>query len=184
MALLLMSSRFPMGVATMYRILASGCILILLIFIIYSCTPRIIANEDILTKAQKKDEIKNVIQKKASTKQDQKKESDSEISLYLDENNDVNIISEIEVILPSEHNIEITQNFINSLELSIYNKNIKNLSLNINTYSDKQHLHDIIDAKIQPGKIYVDQLTSDDTENINKYCSYGVVFFPLHPKDN
>ena len=182
MALLLMSSRFPMGVAIMYRLLASGCVLILLIFIIYSCTPRIIANEDIFTKEQKKNDIKNVIQKKVNTKQDQKEESNSEISLYLDENNDVNIISEIEVILPSEQNIEITQNFINSLELSIYNKNIKNLSLNINTYSDKQHLHDIIDAKIQAGKIFVGPLTSDDTENINKFCSYEVVFFSFASK--
>ena len=182
MALLLMSSRFPMGVATMYRLLVSGCVLILLIFIIYSCTPRIIANEDIFTKEQKKNDIKNVIQKKVNTKQDQKEESNSEISLYLDENNDVNIISEIEVILPSEQNIEITQNFINSLELSIYNKNIKNLSLNINTYSDKQHLHDIIDAKIQAGKIFVGPLTSDDIENINKYCSYGAVFFSFASK--
>ena len=186
MALLLMSSRFPIGVATMYRIFAIDCVLILLVFIVYSCTPRIIANEDIFTKEQKKDEIKNVIQKKVIIKKDQKKdkkkENDNETSLYINENNDVNIISEIEVILPSEHNIEITQNFINSLELSIYKKNIKNLSLNINTYFDKQHLHEIIDAKIQPGKIFVGPLTSDDTENINKYCSYGVLFFSFASK--
>ena len=104
----------------MYRILSGGIVLILLIFIIYSCTPRIIANEDIFTKERKKDEIKNVIQKRESTKKSKKNESDSETSLYLDENNDVNIISEIEVILPSKHNIEITKNFINSLELTIY----------------------------------------------------------------
>ncbi len=182
MALLLMSSRLPIGVATMYKILVKGFVLILSIFIIYSCTPRIIANEGIFTKEQKKDKIKKIIQKKVSTKKDQKQESKSEDGPYLDENNDVNVISEIEIILPSEKNIEITKNFINSLELSIYKKNIKNLSLSINTYSDKKHLHEIIDAKIIPGKIFIGPLTSNDTKNINKYCSQGAIFFSFASK--
>jgi len=179
-----MSLRFPMGVATMYKILVKCFVLISLIFIIHSCTPRIIANEGIFTKEKKNNEINNIIKKEVEKKSDPKTiNSDqeivdnSQISSDLDDNNDKRIMSEIEVILPGEHNIEITQNFINSLVLSIHNKNIKNLSLNINTYSHKKNLNEIIDTKIQAGKIFIGPLTSLDTENINKYCSYGAIFF-------
>ena len=107
MALLLMSSRFPMGVATMYRLLVSGCVLILLIFIIYSCTPRIIANEDIFTKEKNKNEIKRG--KEELTKVDQNTISEDQTSIestYLETNNNKKIISEIEIILPKGYTLE------------------------------------------------------------------------------
>ena len=59
----------------------------------------------------------------------------------------------------------------------IYKKNIKSLSLNINTYSQKEQLYDIIRRGIQPGKIFVGPLTSNDTKDINDFCSLGVIFF-------
>ena len=98
-------------------------------------------------------------------------------STYTNNHNDKKTISEIEIILPSDNNQKITKNFINALELSIFKKNIKNLSLNINTYSDKQNLHKILDKKIKPGKIFICPLTSNDTKDINNFCSSGVIFF-------
>ena len=133
-----------MGVATMYKPSVRFLFLALLLFIIYSCTPRIIANEDILTKERNKGEIKK--DKEELTKIDQNKVSEDQTSFestYLETNNNKKIISEIEIILPSDSNLEITQNFINSLELSIYDKRIKNLSLNINIYSQKKPFHGV-----------------------------------------
>ena len=167
-----------MGVATMYKSLVKTLSLIWVLFIIYSCTPRIIVNEGISTKERDKDELEKVAQKEVDI--DQKETGVGQTSFdptYINQYSDKKIISEIEIILPSDHNIQITENFINSLELSIYKKNIKNLSLNINTYSQTKQLHEIIRTRIQPGKIFVGPLTSNDTKFINDFCSSGAIFF-------
>ena len=97
--LLLISLRFPIGVATMYKVLIKVFVLILLVFIIYSCTPRIIANEDILTTEKDKNELTKVNQKEVREKQEQEVTKKSQISLNLDDNNDKKIISEDDKML-------------------------------------------------------------------------------------
>jgi len=95
----------------------------------------------------------------------------------INEHEENKILSEIEIILPDKENLEITNNFINSLELSLHKKNINNLSFNINTYSDKKDIHKIINENIQPGKIFIGPLTSDEAKDIKQYCSMGAIFF-------
>jgi hypothetical protein len=87
------------------------------------------------------------------------------------------ILNEIEVLLPELHNQNITRDFINAFELSIYKKNVKNIQLNINTYKDKTELNNIILQKASPGKIFIGPLTSADSENIFLKCSKGILFF-------
>ena len=87
------------------------------------------------------------------------------------------ILNEIEILLPEIDNQNITRDFINAFELSIYKKNAKNIQLNINTYKDKTELNNIILQKALPGKIFIGPLTSADTENIFEECSKGVLFF-------
>ena len=146
-----------------------------LLLIISSCTPRIVTNEGILIKEGNKEELKKIEQ---TTEQIEKIDDQAKLdSTSINKNNNIRILSEIEIILPSDNNLYISQNFINSLELSIYKKNINNLTLNINTYSHKKDLHDIINKKIQPGKIFIGPLTSFNTEDINNFCTSGVIFF-------
>ena len=87
------------------------------------------------------------------------------------------ILNEVEIILPEFDNQNITNDFINAFELSIYKKNIKNIQLNINQYANKTELDNIILQKALPGKIFIGPLTSTDTENIAKQCSKGILFF-------
>ena len=87
------------------------------------------------------------------------------------------ILSEIEIILPEFDNQNITKDFINAFELSIYKKNTKNIQLKINKYANKSELDNIILQKASPGKIFIGPLTSVDTENISKECSKGILFF-------
>ena len=54
------------------------------------------------------------------------------------------ILNEIEIILPEFDNKNITKDFINAFELSIYKKNIKNIQLKINRYTNKSELDNII----------------------------------------
>ena len=79
--------------------------------------------------------------------------------------------------MPALDNQNITRDFIKAFELSIYKKNIKNIQLNINQYSNNKELNNIILQKAIPGKIFIGPLTSTDTENIAKECSRGILFF-------
>ena len=87
------------------------------------------------------------------------------------------ILSEIEILLPEIDNQNITRDFVNAFELTVYKKNAKNIQLNINTYKDKTELNNIILQKASPGKIFIGPLTSADTENIITECPKGVLFF-------
>ena len=61
------------------------------------------------------------------------------IPQYLEDPNfaESKILNEIEILLPEIDYQNITRDFINAFELSIYIKNAKNIQLNINTYKDK-----------------------------------------------
>jgi len=90
---------------------------------------------------------------------------------------EIKILNEIEILLPATDNQNITRDFINAFELSIYKKNVQNIQLNINTYKDKTELNNIILQKASPGQMFIGPLTSADTENIFKACSKSVLFF-------
>ena len=49
----------------------------------------------------------------------------------------------MEIILPKYENVNITKNLINSFELSIYKKEINNISLNINRYASLKDLDNL-----------------------------------------
>ena len=134
-------------------------------FIIYSCTPHNILNEGIFTKEKNKTGYKKNEQIETIENINKTDESNQN---KIDQ---VRILSEIEIILPSKDNKNITQDFINSLELSVYKKSIKNISLNINIYSDKKSLHNIIKKRIQKGKIFIGPLTSNYTKELSDYFS-------------
>ena len=79
--------------------------------------------------------------------------------------------------MPELKNKLITKHFINALELSLYNQNADNVSFNINLYSNKNHLQEIISNKALPGKVFIGPLTSNDTNSIKEWCSKGIIFF-------
>ena len=148
-------------------------------FIFYSCTPRTIVNEGILINERDNNEIEKPIEKEIKEENLDQNSFDSSVT---SEHGNIKIISEIQIILPSKKNIDITNNLINSIELSIHKKNIKNLSINIHTYSEKKQLYEMIKTNGQPGKIFIGPLTSDDAEDINNFCSLGIVFFSFASK--
>ena len=88
-----------------------------------------------------------------------------------------NISNEIEIILPTHTSESIINQLINSFELSIYKKQINNLSLNINLYSDLSDLKNILDLKANSGKVFIGTLKNEDSELVNSYCNKGILFF-------
>lgn len=89
--------------------------------------------------------------------------------------------SEIEIILPSNNKEKITTSLINSFELSINEKKINNLALNINHYSDLSDLDSLLKLKAKPGKIFIGTLSLKATELVKHYCDKEILFFSFAP---
>jgi hypothetical protein len=63
------------------------------------------------------------------------------------------IFNEMEILLPEFLDENISSNLINSFELSIYKKEIKNIQLNINKYYNLEELEKLLDEKAASGKV-------------------------------
>ena len=172
-ALKVISSKLPIGVEIIYRPFFVSTI-ILSVFLIISCTPQYFNNNKEIIKTNLKE---NTDKEDSYTAQvdflDEKKEKIPKKNKF----NNALISNEIEVILPKYENKEITKDFINAFELSLYKKENKNIKLNINLYSNKKELHEIILNKSKPGKIFFGPLTSSNLDDVSKFCSKGVLFF-------
>ena len=89
--------------------------------------------------------------------------------------------TEVEIILPRYKKPNVTKNLINSLELSIYKKEIKKISLNINSYIDINELEKLLIEKAKPGKIFIGTLTPESSKIVKNYCYKGILFFSFAP---
>ena len=89
--------------------------------------------------------------------------------------------TEVEIILPRYKKPNVTRNLINALELSIYKKEIKKISLNINSYIDIKELEKLLIEKAKPGKIFIGTLTSESSKTVKNYCYKGILFFSFAP---
>ena len=167
-ALRLISSRFPIGVETIYKPISSFSIIFIFIFIV-SCVP-----------------VKNEFLKQTSINQQKKETDKAENNILEKESNKKNLIEaynntflnqEVEVVLPRYENKNITDHLINSLELAVYKKKLNKVSLNINFYSDLEELKLILKNKVSPGKIFIGTLASQDSLEIKNFCKQGILFF-------
>ena len=91
--------------------------------------------------------------------------------------NEKKILNQIEIILPKNNNKNISTNLINSFELSIYKKQIDNIELKINLYSDLVDLENMLHKEAVPGKIFIGTLSSDASTIVKKFCNKGILFF-------
>ena len=87
------------------------------------------------------------------------------------------IFNEMEILLPEFLDENISSNLINSFELSIYKKEIKNIQLNINKYYNLGELEKLLDEKATSGKVFIGTFDSESTKLINTYCNNGILLF-------
>ena len=172
-ALKLISSRFPMGVDTIYNPFARVSIILTFIFIV-SCVPaNNQSSQNVLVESypEKISEV-SVIDKE--NKDFLKKKQTDPFANYL-------LNTEVEIILPRYKKPNVTRNLINALELSIYKKEIKKISLNINSYIDIKELEKLLIEKAKPGKIFIGTLTPESSKIVKNYCYKGILFFSFAP---
>ena len=83
----------------------------------------------------------------------------------------------ITIILSKKDRPEIVNQFINIIELAVYQKKIQNISFSIKLYENKNELSDFLTNQNLAGKIFIGPLNSSDSESIHQFCSKGAVFF-------
>lgn len=91
------------------------------------------------------------------------------------------LIDEVEVILPLYGSSNVTRHLINSLELSMFKKEIKKINLNIYRYLDSKDLENFLKINAKPGKIFIGTLTSESSKVVKKFCNVGIIFFSFAP---
>jgi hypothetical protein len=72
---------------------------------------------------------------------------------------------------------EIVNQFINIIELAVYQKKIQNISFSIKIYENKNELNEFLTNQNLAGKIFIGPLNSSDSELLHQFCSEGAVFF-------
>ena len=167
-ALELKSAKFPMGVDTIYNPISKLFISFIFIFII-SCAPvNNSTNSSLIKKYPNKVEEKK--EKKPITKKNITEEKSTKTSQNI-------IFNEMEILLPEFLDENISSNLINSFELSIYKKEIKNIQLNINKYYNLEELEKLLDEKATAGKVFIGTFDSESTKLIKEHCNKGILLF-------
>ena len=117
---MLTSSRFPIGVPTMYRPGFIFLLLTLFIFLI-SCSPAFYSSSNKIEETKDKVKINSTISKNKSPKitTDMVDVESTTLDKF---DSDSSLKPEIVVILPLKTKSEITKQLINIIELSVYNK--------------------------------------------------------------
>ena len=172
-ALKLISSRFPMGVDTIYNPFARVSIILTLIFIV-SCVPANNQSSQNVLVESYPEKISEVSVIDTENKDFLKKKQTDPFANYL-------VNTEVEIILPRYKKPNVTRNLINALELSIYKKEIKKISLNINSYIDIKELEKLLIEKAKPGKIFIGTLTPESSKIVKNYCYKEILFFSFAP---
>ena len=175
-----MSSKFPIGVATIERPLIILSIIYLFIFII-SCTPvnlskqdtKIIQETNISDKSIDTINEKKVIEEKENTQIKHNKSLD-----------DVVLDKTIIALFAKNDDKKITKQFLNSYELAIYNLEINNINLQIEFFENEKDLKNIIENNLSPGRLFLGPVQTNHTKILNNYCNYNVIFFSFSSRSS
>ena len=165
-----MSSKFPIGVATIERPLIILFITYIFIFLI-SCTPANLSNQ--APKNTQEIEIsENPVSNKDINKVIEKK--DDKINKFLD---DTVLDNTIIALFAKDDDEKITKQFLNTYELGIYNLKLNDVSLQIEFFDNEKELQNIIKKNLFPGRIFLGPIQSKYSKNLNNYCNDQVIFF-------
>mgnify|MGYP001231745411 CR=1 FL=1 len=175
------SRRLPMGVDTIYK---PGRLLVIFLFIfIISCNPVNLTNQ-----IYKEEPTKEEPTEEESIEVENKNERISIKENNIEEKKTNNILSpkkfykskvknNITILFSENSKNKIITQFIKVLELGVYNKNLENVSFEINFFKDKKDLEKIISETKTEGKIYIGPIESEYVEVAKNYCKDGTVFF-------
>ena len=173
-----MSSKLPIGVATIERPLILLSIIYIFIFII-SCTP---VN---LSKQNEKNTQETPISEKPVNTKSEKEVVEKKENNQLKQNNnidDVVLDKKIIALFAKDDDKKTTKQFLNIYELGIYNLGINDVVIQIEFFENENELKKIIENNLLPGKIFLGPIQSKHSKILNNYCNNEVIFFSYSSK--
>ena len=175
-----MSSKLPIGVATIERPLIILSIIYILIFII-SCTPVNLSKQDTkntqettISEKPIEDKTKKKVIEEKESKQDKQKKILDDIVL------DKTIIA----LFAKDDDEKTTKQFLNTYELGIYNLGISDVVIQIEFFENENDLKKIIEKNLIPGKIFLGPIQSKYAKFLDNYCADEVIFFSYSSKSS
>ena len=176
-----MSSKLPIGVATIERLLITLSIIYIFIFII-SCTPVNLSKEDIKS-TQETTISEKSIDTKSQKKLIEKKES-KQNKLNNNISGDAILAKTIIALFAKDDDEKTTKQFLNTYELGIYNLGINDVVIQIEFFENENDLKKIIEKNLLPGKIFLGPIQSKYSKFLNNYCTHEVIFFSYSSKSS
>ena len=172
-----MSSKLPIGVATIERPLLILSIFYIFIFII-SCTPVNLSKQD--TKTTQETTISEIsVDKKSEEKIIKKKENKQNMDM-----DNVVLDKTITVLFAKDDDKKTTKQFLNMYELGIYNLGLNDVILQIEFFETENDLKKIIEKNLLPGKIFLGPIQSKYSKILNNYCNHKIIFFSYSSKSS
>ncbi len=169
-----MSSKFPIGVATIDKPLIILFIFYIFTFIfLISCTP---AN---LSKQVPKNTLEKKITKITDTTKNKNKVIQKQNKKVKENEPSTNIeIDSTVIALFSNDDDPITiKQFLNTFELGIHNLSAKNINIQIELFESDDGLKNIIKNNLLPGRIFIGPIQTKHVKILNNYCNHKVLFF-------
>ena len=173
----LMSFKFPIGVATIYKPFFIIFFLYLCIFL-YSCSPANFPTSTQSKVALEESKKENIIKNESSNTDTVKKEIITKKNNFVQEKFlKSKIQKNVTFIASTNENKNILEQFVNVIELAVYKKNFSNLQFEIKYYNNGTELKTFLDETNKSGKIFIGPLNSEDTKIVNSFCDEGAIFF-------
>tara|TARA_B100000989_G_scaffold287435_1_gene257060 strand:+ start:1586 stop:2905 length:1320 start_codon:yes stop_codon:yes gene_type:complete len=165
-----MSSKLPIGVATIERLLVTLFILFIFKFI-FSCTP-VNPSKQVPISSQENPSSKQISSIKATSdidKKIEKKQDNFSNKIILNKN--------IIALFAEDYDQKTTKQFINTFELGIYNLGITDINLQIEFFENEDDLKNIIENNLSSGRVFLGPIQSKYATYLNNYCENNVIFF-------
>ncbi len=168
-----MSSKFPIGVATINKLLFILFILSIFIFIV-CCTP-------INLPKQSEQSTNDETPSQETLVINQKHEANKKKSTLSKKNTKTNIDKKlsknITVLFATNNKQNFSEQFLNVLELAVYNKGLINVSFEIKFFNNKEDFNKIINESKNKGKIFIGPIESQYTKYAESFCDEKFIFF-------
>ena len=150
------------------------CFIVGIFIFIFSCTPVNLSKQS----QQSTNDQTQSEEKVTSIKKEQKNDKNKQIFKTTQKNIEkFKIKKNITLLFSTQNRENFTKQFINILELGIYNKNLENVVFEIEFFENNKDLENIIIEKSQKGKIFIGPIQTQYTKSVKKFCDNEIIFF-------
>ena len=90
----------------------------------------------------------------------------------------------VTIILSHNDDPDTVRQFINIVELAVYQKKLQNISFEIKLYKNNVELKNYLNNTALSGKIFIGPLSTKSTSLLGSYCDRGAIFFSFSADKN